>query len=157
VPSAGFTLQNRGAAFSLEPGTPNELKPGKRPPHTLTPTIICQGGRLTHALGCMGGDGQIQTQIQLITAMIDAGLDPQQAISRPRWYLDRARPAGPQVMVESGFDPDILTGLRQHGHDIAVLGPAEEVMGHAQVISVTEKGVLIGGADPRSDGQAAGW
>lgn len=157
VPSAGFTLQNRGAAFSLEPDVANELKPGKRPPHTLTPTMICQGDQLTHAMGCMGGDGQVQTQLQLITGMIDAGLDPQQAISRPRWYLDRANSSGPQVMVEAGFDPSILAELRQRGHDVSVLGPAEEVMGHAQVISVTKEGVLVGGADPRSDGQAAGW
>ena len=59
--------------------------------------------------------------------------------------------------MEDGFDPAVVTGLRQMGHDIAVLGPAEEVMGHAQVIAVEPSGALLGAADRRSDGQACGW
>jgi gamma-glutamyltranspeptidase len=157
VPEAGFTLQNRGAAFSLEAGAINELRPGVRPPTTLAPTMITREGRLSHVLGCMGGDGQIQTQVQLIVDMLDGGLDPQQAISRPRFFLDRADADGPRVLFEEGVEADTVTGLRQRGHTVAVLGPSEEIMGHAQVISCEPGGALVGGFDRRCDGQAAGW
>jgi gamma-glutamyltranspeptidase/glutathione hydrolase len=156
VKSGGFTLQNRGAGFNLEEGSLNELKPGLRPPHTLTPTLACRGKELALVLGCMGGDGQVQTQVQLLVAMLDAGLDPQQAVSRPRWYLDRASPGSP-LLVEEGLDPVLVAGLRQMGHEVSVLGPAEEIMGHAQVIAVERTGALIGAADRRSDGQALGF
>jgi len=157
VENGGFTLQNRGAAFSLEDGAPNELLPHTRPPHTLTPTIVALDGGATYVLGCMGGDGQIQTQVQLITNMIDGELDPQQAISKPRWYLDRANPDGPTLLVESGVDENILVGLKETGHKVTVIGPSEEIMGHAQVIARLPGGVLVGGSDPRSDGQVYGW
>jgi gamma-glutamyltranspeptidase/glutathione hydrolase len=157
VQSGGFTLQNRGAAFSLEEGSLKEFKGGARPPHTLTPSLILKGNEVSHVIGCMGGDGQVQTQLQLLVDMIDAGLDPQQAVSRPRWYLDRADEAGLQVLVEEGIEAEILQGLRQRGHRVSVLGPAEEIMGHAQVIAIEPSGALVGAADRRSDGQAIGW
>jgi gamma-glutamyltranspeptidase len=156
VEPGGFTLQNRGAGFSLEVGSLNELGPCLRPPHTLTPTLACRGKELALVLGCMGGDGQVQTQVQLLVAMLDAGLDPQQAVSRPRWYLDRADPNFP-LLIEEGVDPAVVAGLHQMGHKVSVLGPAEEIMGHAQVIAVERSGALVGAAYRRSDGQAAGW
>ena len=156
VRSGGFTLQNRGAGFSLQEGSINELGPLLRPPHTLTPSLACRGRDLALVFGCMGGDGQVQTQVQLLIAMVDAGLDPQQAVSRPRWYLDRAGPGLP-LLMEDGFDPTVVAGLQQMGHEVAILGPAEEVMGHAQVIAVEPSGALVGAADRRSDGQACGW
>ncbi|MDY0884400.1 gamma-glutamyltransferase [Dongia soli] len=112
---------------------------------------------MSHVIGCMGGDGQVQTQLQLLIDMIDAGFDPQQAVSRPRWYLDRADEAGLQVLVEEGMEAEIVQGLRQRGHRVSVLGPAEEIMGHAQVIAIEPSGALVGAADRRSDGQAVGW
>ena len=157
VPAGGFTLQNRGAAFSLESGSVNELRPRRRPRTTLAPSIAQRDGALSISLGCMGGDGQMQTQIQLLVAMVDAGLDPQQAVSSPRWYLDRA--SGPQsrVLFESRMDEALVAGMQARGHTTAVLGASEEVMGHAQVIAVERTGSLVGAADPRSDGQVGGW
>jgi gamma-glutamyltranspeptidase/glutathione hydrolase len=157
VPSGGFTLQNRGAAFRLQSGHVAELAPGLRPPHTLAPTIACENGRLKYVLGCMGGDGQVQTQLQILHGMTRLAFDPQQAVSRPRWYLDRSTLSVSQVLVEEGVDAGLIDGLRRRGHDVSVLGPAEEIMGHAQVIAVEPNGALIGASDPRSDGQAAGW
>jgi gamma-glutamyltranspeptidase/glutathione hydrolase len=157
VPAGGFTLQNRGAAFSLESGSVNELRPRRRPRTTLAPSIAQRDGALSISLGCMGGDGQMQTQTQLLVAMVDAGLDPQQAVSSPRWYLDRA--GGPQsrVLFESRMDEALVAGMQARGHATAVLGASEEVMGHAQVIAVERTGSLVGAADPRSDGQVGGW
>ena len=157
VDGGGFTLQNRGAAFSLASGSVNELAGGMRPPHTLAPSIACRDGALAHVMGCMGGDGQVQTQVQLLLAMVDGGFDPQQAIARPRWYLERGEGGSPRLLVEAGIGQEIVEGLRARGREVVVLGPSEEIMGHAQVIAIAPTGARIGAADRRSDGQAAGW
>jgi gamma-glutamyltranspeptidase/glutathione hydrolase len=156
VPSGGFTLQNRGAAFALADG-PSALRPGARPPSTLTPTIVTRADGGLHAvLGCMGGDGQVQTQAQILLDLIDGGLDAQQAVSRPRWCLDRAAADKPVVVLESGVSSAVAQGLRARGHVVELRGPSEDIMGHAQVICQTISGTMIGAADPRSDGQAGG-
>ncbi|WP_342644169.1 gamma-glutamyltransferase family protein [Rhodoligotrophos ferricapiens] len=154
VQEGGFTLQNRGAAFHLNPEEAGALAPGIRPPSTLMPSIATIAGTPVLTSGCMGGDGQIQTQLQLLIDITDGGLDPQQAISRPRWYLDRSGADSSLVKVEAGVERSIVEGLRARGHLVEVLGPSEEIMGHAQVIQRVGS-VLVGGADPRSDGQVA--
>jgi gamma-glutamyltranspeptidase len=156
VPSGGFTLQNRGAAFALDEG-PSALRPATRPPSTLAPTIVTRpGGELHAVLGCMGGDGQVQTQLQILLDLIEGGLDAQQAVSRPRWYLDRTAADKPVVVMESGVSTAVVQGLQARGHVVEVRGPSEDLMGHAQVICQTISGAMIGAADPRSDGQAGG-
>jgi gamma-glutamyltranspeptidase/glutathione hydrolase len=155
VPSGGFTLQNRAAAFALEEG-PSALRPGARPPSTLTPTIVTRADCGLYAiLGCMGGDGQVQTQAQILLDLTDGGLDAQQAVSRPRWCLDRTADK-PVVVLESGVSTAVVQGLRARGHAVEVRGPSEDFMGHAQAICQTTSGVMIGAADPRSDGLACG-
>ncbi|TIS86422.1 MAG: hypothetical protein E5W99_11595, partial [Mesorhizobium sp.] len=147
VEEGGFTLQNRGSAFHLEPDLPGHLAPGHRPPSTLMPTIVLRDEKPVLSLGCMGGDGQMQTQLQILIDVLLGGLDPQQAASRPRWYLDRSSPDGAVIKVEAGVLNSVVDGLRALGHQVEVLGASEEVMGHAQVIQLLD-GVLIGAADP---------
>jgi len=154
VPEGGFTLQNRGAAFTLD-GERARLTPGMRPPTTLMPSLATRDGKTAYAFGCMGGDGQMQTQLQLIMDVCVAGLDPQQAVSRPRWYLDRSAAGGPRLSVEAGLDSQLIEALRSKGHLVDVLGPMQDLMGHAQIIAVEPGGVLAGAADPRSDGQVS--
>lgn len=156
VLSGGFTLQNRGAAFALDDG-PSALRPSARPPSTLAPTIVTRAGGGLHAvLGCMGGDGQVQTQLQILLDLTDGGLDAQQGVSRPRWYLDRAAGDKPVVVMESGVSTAVAQCLRARGHLVEVRGPSEDLMGHAKVVCQTISGAMIGAADPRSDGQAGG-
>lgn len=156
VPSGGFALQNRGAAFTLAADAVSALAPNIRPPSTLMPVIALAGGKPALISGCMGGDGQMQTQLQLLVDVADGRLDPQQAISRPRWYLDRSGAEEAIVKVEAGLDPIIVEGLRARRHVVEMLGASEEIMGHAQVIQRFGE-VLVGGADPRSDGQVAAF
>ncbi|MDF2995863.1 MAG: gamma-glutamyltransferase [Xanthobacteraceae bacterium] len=156
VPEGGFVLQNRGAAFTLD-GPVARLAPGMRPPNTLMPTIALREGKPAIVLGCMGGDGQMQAQLQLLLDLCDGGLDPQQAVSRPRWYLDRSAPGGPRLMMEDGLDEVLIDGLRGVGHKVERLGRFEDRMGHAQIIAIRDDGVLVGAADPRSDGQVAAF
>jgi gamma-glutamyltranspeptidase len=157
VPEGGFTLQNRGAGFHLDDGLPGALLPETRPPSTLMPTLLTKAGKPHLVLGCMGGDGQMQTQLQVLLDLTDGGLDPQQAISRPRWYLDRAAPEAPKLMIERGPTPDIAEALGALGYDVTQLGYFEEIMGHAQAIRLEPGGALTGAADPRSDGQVAAF
>ncbi len=154
VTMGGFTLQNRGAAFSLHAGVTGELVAGHHPPHTLMPTIITNANKLRYVLGCMGGDGQMQTQLQLIIDLCDGRLDPQQAVSRARWYLERG--ATSQIIVERDAASQVQA-INNKGHAIRTVGESEEIMGHAQIIEITTDGVLVGAADPRSDGQVAGY
>lgn len=155
VVGSGYVLQNRAAAFHLDTSMAGHLAPGVRPPSTLMPVLVQKDGRVSHVFGCMGGDGQVQTNVQLAVNLLDGGLDPQQAISRPRFVLDRAPQNGALLMMEAGLHDLCGPNLAALGHEVVRLGPAEEVMGHAQVIQRIGD-VLVGGADPRSDGQVAG-
>ncbi|HEX9886850.1 MAG TPA: gamma-glutamyltransferase family protein [Longimicrobiales bacterium] len=65
-PVTGVVLQNRGALFTLDEGHPNLIAPGKRPYHTLTPTLALRDGRLAFTLGTPGGDSQIQSILQVV-------------------------------------------------------------------------------------------
>src|SRR5437899_8159605 len=91
----GVLLQNRGSYFSLDPRHVNYLQPGKRTMHTLTPAMVLKGGSPYVALGTMGGDAQPQIHVQLLSAILDFGLNVQQAISAPRWRSARVRIASP--------------------------------------------------------------
>src|SRR6188508_2016964 len=96
--STGIMLQNRGAYFSLDPEHPNALAPGSRTLHTLMPGMLLRDGRAEVALGAMGGDGQPQTMVQLVTGLVDDKLDPQAVVDRPRWVVQTeaaGMPLGP--------------------------------------------------------------
>jgi gamma-glutamyltranspeptidase/glutathione hydrolase len=155
VPEGGFTLQNRGAAFHLDEGSHGALAPGVRPPSTLMPSMAMRDGKPVVAFGCMGGDGQMQTQVQFLVDIVDGRLDIQQAISRPRWYLDRSSAEECTLLFEAGVDHTVVAELRERGHRVKVLGRWEEIMGHVQAIHIEAERVLVGAADPRSDGQVA--
>ena len=155
VPGWGFMLHNRGACFSLDPDTPNAIGPGKRPLHTLMPGMALADGRVRHVFGCMGGHGQAQTQAQLLCRLA-AGEDPQEAVGAPRFFADPE--AGEAVLyLEDRAPAELQEGLASRGHPLTVLGGWEEIMGHAQLVSVEPSGALVGGCDPRTDGHVAAW
>jgi gamma-glutamyltranspeptidase/glutathione hydrolase len=154
--STGVMLQNRGAFFSLDPRHPNCLEPGKRPGHTLTPAMYLVDGRPRLVSGTMGGEGQPQTQATLITRLTDRGYDPQSAVEAPRWLLGRTwGDASRALRLESRFDPAIPETLARRGHDVRVVDPWSDLMGHAQVIRIAGA-ELEGASDPRADGEARG-
>jgi gamma-glutamyltranspeptidase/glutathione hydrolase len=156
----GIILQNRGAYFTLDPLHVNRLEPHKRPFHTLTPAMVFKDGQPYIVLGTMGGDGQPQTHLQVISNIVDFGLDVQEAIEAPRWLSGRFLLGDPVdvLNLEGRFPTRVLDQLAAKGHRIKVLEDWAEVMGHAQAIMITpDSGVLVGGADPRGDGAALGW
>ncbi|MGB6017467.1 MAG: gamma-glutamyltransferase, partial [Nodosilinea sp.] len=155
-PDLGFPVQNRGALFSLSPDHPNSLEPGKRPFHTLMPGLVLNSeSRPYLVLGTMGGEGQPQTQLALLTRMLDFGFDPQTAIDLPRWVWGRTwGEATTQLAVESRISADVQQDLAGRGHQLTVAPAWADQMGHAHVIQITAEG-LRGGCDPRSDGAIA--
>ena len=153
----GFALQNRGCSFSLDPEHPNALEPGKRPFHTIIPAMLREDGEFRASWGVMGGPMQPQGHLQVVSAMVDAGLNPQAALDVPRFrWLDERR-----VALETNRISDrVVTNLRGRGHRVVEEDPYVEDGGHwggGQVIYRDEDGTLIGGSDPRKDGLAIGF
>jgi gamma-glutamyltranspeptidase/glutathione hydrolase len=152
VPEWGINLQNRGAYFSLRDDHVNVIAPGKRTLHTLMPAMALRDGSPWMVFGAMGGDGQAQTHLQLVTRMALDGTPPQEAIDAPRWIVD---PGTWSVTVESRFAPPLVEDLRSRGHRVAVTGPFDSLLGHAHTIQRTPEG-YVAGTDPRAEGAALG-
>ncbi len=153
VPETGMFLQNRGRGFSLDPEHPNRLEPGKRPYHTLHPAMVLKKGRPHIVLGSPGADGQTQTVMQLLTAMLDFQAGSQEAMEAPRW---RSEPDG-TLLLEGRFSEKTAQILESMGHRIKVAGDWDGVMGSSQAIRLDhERGLVCGGADPRRQAYAIG-
>ena len=165
VGDTGIIMHNRAAEFSLEAGHPNEVAPGKRPRHSILPSMLFQGDKLHMSFGCMGANMQPQGQVQILLNMIDRGMNPQLAIDAPRVrVLD-----GRRVAVEPSFPPEVMSRLASLGNEIISgeeppidwMEPhdfAHSFMGSAQAIVIDPTfGTLCGGSDPRLDGVAIGY
>jgi gamma-glutamyltranspeptidase/glutathione hydrolase len=152
----GFTLQNRGHNFSLDPAHPNALEPRKRPYHTIIPAMVTrEDGSLYASYGVMGGFMQPQGHVQVLSALVDDGLDPQAALDRPRFCID-AEATGGRVALEEGIDMRVTSELEKMGHPVYMVGGYNRsLFGRGQVIlRDAETGVLAAGSDPRADGCA---
>ena len=157
VPGTGIALQNRGALFSLDPHHPNYLEGGKRPYQTIIPAIATREDELWLCFGVMGGFQQPQGHLQVISNMVDFGMDSQRALDALRFSIDVQNTGN--VRVEEGIDPKTVVELRRRGHDLSIIkGYERGIFGGGQVISRDPlTGVLIGGSEPRKDGGAVGW
>lgn len=154
----GVFLQNRGALFSLDPDHPNALAPGKRPYHTIIPGMATKDGELWASFGVMGGFMQPQGHFQVMSAMLDDNLDPQEALNRPRFCLSAG--TGDSVLaLEEGIPVSTMAKLAAMGHRVQpVSGRGRGVFGDGHIICRNpETGVLFGGADPRKDGLVAAF
>ncbi|TVR24541.1 MAG: gamma-glutamyltransferase [Anaerolineaceae bacterium] len=153
----GVFLQNRGANFELAADHPNGLAPNKRPYHTIIPGMATRDGELWAAFGVMGGFMQPQGHLQVISAMVDDEINPQEALDRPRWCLS-AGTAGSTLAIEDGFSFRTMARLAEMGHQIApVSGRGRALFGSGQIIRRDSAGVLYGGSDPRKDGLVAAF
>ncbi|CCF52097.1 hypothetical protein NDA11_007966 [Ustilago hordei] len=159
----GFTLQNRGAGFTLSEGHPNCVAPGKRPYHTIIPAMATRADELFLSFGVMGGFMQPQGQVQVLMNILHHGFSVQDALDAPRFCIG-AGMAGPEgatseVYFEQGVDQKVVDELEKMGHKVKVLdGWARFQFGRGQVIQKVEnkQGRLVwaAGSDPRADGQA---
>lgn len=151
----GVLMNNRLANFSSDPVDVNVVAPGKRTTHTLTTCLVLDSaGSLRMVLGTPGGQGQVQTLLQVLVNLLDHGLRLQEAIEAPRWRSE----AGCTLLVEEGIPPTVREDLAARGHELRVISHWSEELGGVQGILVDrEAHTLMGGADPRREGFALGW
>jgi gamma-glutamyltranspeptidase / glutathione hydrolase len=146
----GITLHNRGSLFSLRPGHPNLLAPGKRPFHTLVPAMVMKDKRPWLSFGVMGGDMQPQGHVQVLLNLIEFGMNVQEAGEAPRF---RHSSAG--LALESNIPAEARFGLDQRGH--RVISSVGAFGGFQGILFDHVRGVMMGGSDPRKDGLAIGY
>ncbi|HEV2140604.1 MAG TPA: gamma-glutamyltransferase, partial [Candidatus Dormibacteraeota bacterium] len=143
----GMLLQNRGAYFKLDPQHVNRLEPKKRTMHTLIPAMAARDGQPWAAFGTMGGERQPQLQVQVLRNLVDQGLDPAEAVARPRMavLVDNVT-----LAVEADY-PGAAKMARDDAR-VTLMPPRHHSLGHAHAIVVDGPGEWRAGADPRSDG-----
>jgi gamma-glutamyltranspeptidase/glutathione hydrolase len=154
VPGTGFALQDRGAGFTLQPGLPNTVAPGKKPFHTLIPGFVTRttatGEEPYLSFGVMGGSMQPQGHVQVLLNLLVFGMNVQEAADAPRFrHL-----SGRTVAIEAPVPDSVREALRALGHDVIELLPGSA--GGAQLILRLTRG-YVAGSDPRKDGEAAGY
>ncbi len=150
VPGTGIALHNRGFGFSLDPKDPSSLAPRKRPYHTLMPGFLTRGGKPIGPFGVMGAYMQPQGHLQVISHVLDLGMNPQDAVSAPRWQWA----GGLKLRVEPSFPEGLRRALEELGHRLEVQEDPSP-FGRGQMIWRTEEGTLLGATDPRADGMAS--
>ena len=165
-PETGIHYHNRGSYFSLDPGHPNVLEPGKRTLHTLMPWMLFEAGaeRPRVVGGSMGGDAQPQIAAQVISALVDGAVDVGTAVAAPRWFVEPEDHFAPPVVVlaEPRFAPGVLEALVDRGHPLTPAAPFDSGLGHCHLIELVDGGPANGGSlaaatDPRSAGLPAVW
>ncbi|WP_029150928.1 gamma-glutamyltransferase [Microbacterium indicum] len=152
-PDTGVLFHNRGGGFSLEPGSPAELRPGARPPHTLCPAIV-SGDDLLVVAGCQGGRAQPWILGQLLPSLVEPAADPLEILGRPRWVIGD-RDLGFEAftyVTEPGIDPALAARAEEAGLDIASWPGPDDRCGHVNVVRSLPGGVLDAASDPRADG-----
>ena len=164
IPETGFALQNRGLLFSMDQSHANAYAPGKRPFHTIIPAFVMKDDQPFMSFGVVGGDMQPQGQLQVLTNIIDFGMDVQLAGDAPRWRHDGSTEPtadvnehltdGGVVLLEAGFPDQVVKELAKRGHHIQ---RGSDAFGGYQCIMRGGNGVYHGASESRRDGQAAGY
>jgi gamma-glutamyltranspeptidase/glutathione hydrolase len=158
----GFMFQDRGELYSLDPKAANVYAPGKRPFQTIIPGFVMKDGQPFMSFGLMGGDMQPQGHVQVLTDIIDFGMNVQEAGDAARWrHYGGAEPTGEPstgigtVEMESGFDPAVKAELAHRGYKIV---PGTGAFGGYQAIMLDPKNhVYWGASEMRKDGEAIGY
>jgi len=158
----GFMLQDRGALFSLEQGHPNVYEPGKRPFHTIIPAFATKDGEPFLSFGVMGGGMQPQGHVQVLSNIVDFGLNVQAAGDAARYrHYGNSSPTGEDMedrgtlRLESGVHKDVVRALRGRGHDVDV--GSGGYGGYQAIMWDPEEEVYWGGTEMRKDGYVVGY
>jgi gamma-glutamyltranspeptidase len=152
-PETGIVAHDRGGCFTLEPGHPNEIAPGKRPFHTLMPVLVHREGRLAAVAGSMGGASQPQINAQNLIRAFDLRMGAGETIAAPRWTV-WGEPGEGVVRTEASVPEATAARFEEAGFGIERLQGLDEALGHAHVILSRPDGSFDVGSDPRADGGA---
>ena len=172
--NTGILLNNRMTYWHLERRSPQlPHAPGKRVRHTMNPVMAFNGagssgpdtpGQLVLVCGTPGADTQVQTNLQVISHLVDFGMTVAEAVESPRWRNTQNPTESnyPHVCddllyLESRFSSDVRDGLVSRGHNINLIGPWEATGSEVMIQVDPREGTLSGAADPRRDGYAIGW
>lgn len=154
VPGTGIALHNRGWNFSLEPGHPNQVGPGKKPLHTIIPGFVSDAaGAPLLAFGVMGGFMQAQGHVQMVCRLADFEQSPQAMIDAPRFMVS---PLDGVVKLEAHMPNEVADGLRRRGHRVETLPTGHLDFGAAQIV-LNAGDHHHAASDGRRDGQAVGF
>ena len=164
----GVLLNNRMSYWHLEEDHVDCLQPGKRVRHTMNPVMVFrrtdEGRKLALVCGTPGADTQVQTNLQVITHVLDFGMTVAEAVEAPRWrHLQNPTEStyphtcDDELWLEGRFSPHVRRGLERKGHALNIIGDWEGTGSEMMIQVDTEEGALHGGADPRRDGYALGW
>jgi gamma-glutamyltranspeptidase/glutathione hydrolase len=158
APGTGVLLHNRGRHFTTDPAHPSVLAPRKRPFHTLIASIVTRDAAPVVGFATMGGLGQAMFHVQVLTNVLDYGMDMQEAIERPRFLIGALLPGDPSdtIHIEDRVGRGVLTALGRRGHRVKAAPRLFTKVGHAHGIEF-RGGTMMGGADPRGDGAALGF
>ena len=150
----GVLMNDRMNGFSVDPDHVNCVAAGKRTAHTLNAPMVLRDGKPCLVFGTPGGYGQVQSNLQMLTAFVDHDVDVAGMVETPRWLSG----AGRRVAIESRFSDETRERLRALGHELEIKGAFSSGMGDAQAIRIDHAaGVLEAAADPRREGYAVGW
>lgn len=165
VPGTGFVLQDRGELFSLDPDHANVYEPGKRPFHTIIPAFVMKDGKPFLSFGVMGGAMQPQGHVQIITNIVDFGMNVQEAGDAARWrHTGSTQPTdtaddflkdGGALNLESGVAYEVIRELILKGHEVSF--NVGGYGGYQAIMIDPETGIYYGASESRKDGQAAGY
>ena len=160
----GIIISTRGAQLWTAPGHPSAIAPRKRPRLTPNPAMLLASGQAVMAFGCPGGDAQVQAMVQVVSNILDFGMNVQAAIEAPRVISAsfpssfHPHPYEPGVVrIESRIPADVRDGLAGLGHTVEALPDVAPLVAAVCAIRRRDGGVLEGGADPRRESYAAGW
>ncbi len=161
IPGLGFCLGTRAQMFTLTPGLPATLAPGKRPRTTLSPSLVLRDREPYLAFGTPGGDQQDQWTLLFFLNHVLTGMNLQQAIDFPSFHSAHMpssfypRQAQPNVLdIESRAGTDVIEDLRRRGHVVNVR-PAWS-LGRVSAVA-RSNGMLYAAANPRGmQGYAVG-
>jgi gamma-glutamyltranspeptidase/glutathione hydrolase len=152
LPELGIAFQNRGFGFNLDRDSVKYVLPGKRPFHTIIPGFITKDGRPLGPFGIMGGPMQPQAHLQVVSGLVDFGLNPQAALDAPRWQWVE----GKKILLEPAYPLHVAAALDRRGHQVSY-EINEGSFGRGQIIMRLPNGAYMTGTESRADGYAAAW
>ncbi|MBO4872983.1 MAG: gamma-glutamyltransferase [Lachnospiraceae bacterium] len=153
VPGRGFVLNDEMGDFSADPESPNAIAPGKTPLSSMSPTILLDPeGKPFLVLGSPGSVRIITTVTQVISNVIDYGMDLQAAVDAPRIYVD----TDGIFRYEDRFGAEVIGQMEALGYETQAVNAYYHSYGAVQGVQFGPDRML-GGADPRRDGKALAY